>query len=208
MASLFGEISNNTGIETYCYYTCPDYEDDVTEVIRKRSDVFKSVGRFSDKQLRKELLDDELDILVDLNGPTLGGKLPLLAERFAPVQATWMGTPFSCFTYNIDYNIGDAFFDPPDGTTEAYLTEKPLRMDSCYMCYANVFGVEINPEPPQVRNGYITLGMVNGPTKFSIESIQLWQRCLDAIPNSRLLIQTNRLKDVFIFNKLVEIHYQ
>jgi len=203
--SLFDSISNNTGIETYCYYTHPSHKDKYTEVIEARADVFKYVGRFSNKQLRKVLLEDKLDILVDLNGQTAGTKIALLTERFAPVQATWMGFPFSSFYYNIDYNIGDYYFDPIDGETWKYCTEDILRMYPCYMCFSDA-GVNyyINPEPPQARKGYITLGMMNGPQKFSEESIRVWQKCLDTVPNSRLMIVKSSHAGEFLEGKLRE----
>jgi len=202
--SLFDAISNNTGLETYCYYTFPDFEDDFTAVIKDRADVFKSVGRYSDKQLRKELLDDNLDILVDLNGQTAGTKLPLLAERFAPIQITWMGFPFSSFYYNIDYIIGDYFFDPIDGETEKFCSEKILRMEPCYMCFALDTDYHINPEPPQTRNGYITFGMMNNPNKYSKEAIRLWQKCLEATPGSRLLFQLSSYMGPYVEMKFRE----
>ncbi|MDR1664245.1 MAG: hypothetical protein LBR83_04895 [Clostridiales bacterium] len=163
--SLFDTVPTDTQIETYCYYTHPEHTDDYTEVIKSQADVFKHVGKYSDKQLRKELLSDRLDILVDLNGQTAGSRLGLVAERFAPVQATWMGFPFSSFHYNVDYNIGDYFFDPVDGETERYCTEKILRMDPSYMCFALGMDYYINPEPPQVKNQYVTFGMMNNPQK-------------------------------------------
>lgn len=202
--SLFDTITNNTGIETYCYYTYPDYEDAFTAVIEERADVFKYVGRYSDKQLRKELLEDNLDILVDLNGQTAGTKIALLTERFAPVQATWMGFPFSSFYYNIDYNIGDYYFDPVTGETERYCTEKILRMDPSYMCFAACVEYHITPEPPQIQSGYITYGMMNGPHKFSGEAIGLWQKCLEATPSARLFILIADNKGAFVEKKLRE----
>ena len=120
--SLFSHLMDNSAIETYCYYTYPDHEDGFTEIFKKTSDVFKSVGKYSTIQLRKELMEDKLDILVDLNGQTAGTKLPLIAERYAPIQVTWMGFPFSSFYYNIDYIIGDYYFDDDEGETEKYCT--------------------------------------------------------------------------------------
>jgi predicted O-linked N-acetylglucosamine transferase (SPINDLY family) len=201
--SVFDVIKDNTGIETYCYYTFPDYEDNFTGVFKERADVFKFVGRYSDKQLRKELLDDNLDILIDLNGNTAGTKLPLLAERFAPIQCTWMGFPFSCHTYNIDYTFGDYHMDPIDNSTELYLTEKVLRLDS-WMCFALTSDFVIEWEPPQTYNGYVTFGMMSTPSKYSEETIRLWQVALDAVPHSRILLQLSHYQGEFIENKLRE----
>jgi len=199
--SAFAEFSANTGIEIVCYYTMPDYEDEITAGIKEASDDFKYVGRYSDKQLRKELLDDECDILIDLNGCTIGTKVGLLAERFAPIQCTWLGTSYSSFTYNIDYIIGDRFVDSADGETQKYTTEKALPMDGCAWCYATIIDYPIVPDPPQIKNGYITFGMFNSPNRHSAESIRLWKNCMDAVPGSRLLIKTNRIANDFLFDK-------
>jgi predicted O-linked N-acetylglucosamine transferase (SPINDLY family) len=193
--SLFDQMKGNTPLETFCYYTYPDHEDDFTMVIKERADHFRSVGRFSDKQLREVLLKDDLDILIDLNGQTVGTKINLIAERFAPIQMTWMGFPFSAFTHNIDYIIGDKFSDPEDGDTGKYCAEKPIRMNPCYMCFAFQVPFDINKEPPVVTNGYITFCNMSNVNKYSEETIRLWAKVLDKVPNSRLHIQDRGSSD-------------
>ena len=203
--SLFTHIKENPSIETYCYYTYPDYEDGFTDLIKNTVDVFKSVGKYSTMQFKKELMEDNLDILVDLNGQTAGTKLPIIAERLAPIQVTWMGFPFSSFYHNIDYIMGDYYFDDDEGETEKYCTEKILKMDPCYMCFSMMpEEMYIEPEPPQIYNGYITLGMMNNPLKYSEESIKTWQRCLDEIPNSRILVQLSKFSAGFVEDKMIE----
>jgi hypothetical protein len=71
--------------------------------------------------------------------------------------------------------------DDKEGETEKYGTEKILRMDTSYICYALMLGFHSAPEPPQIKNGHITLGMVNGPGRHSEESVKMWQKCLDEI---------------------------
>jgi len=127
-----------------------------------------------------------------------------LAERFAPIQITWMGFPFSSFYHNIDYIIGDKYFDPIGGDTEKYCTEKILRMDPCYMCFALGVDYYINPEPPQTRKGHVTFGMMNNPNKFGEDAVRAWQKCLEAVPNSRLMIKLGRDYSKFVNFKLHE----
>jgi hypothetical protein len=202
--SLFLYPIDNTGIETYCYYTTPDIWDSYTDVVKENADVFKSVSVYSDIQLGRILLEDQLDILVDLNGTSSGKKLSLLAQRFAPVQMSWIGYLSTTCTHNIDYMIGDPFLDPPDGRTERFLTEKVLRMKPCYLCGA-MFHVKSKPadEPPCVRNGYITFGNLSNPRKMSARTLLQWKMTLDKVPGSKLLLRFP-ISDKFYLDRIKE----
>ena len=62
----------------------------------------------------------------------------------------------------------------------------------------------IEPEPPQMYNGYITLGMMNNPLKYSEESIKVWQKCLEVTPGARILIQLSKFSAGFVEDKMIE----
>ncbi|WP_204274879.1 hypothetical protein, partial [Enterobacter hormaechei] len=49
------------------------------------------VGALSDAELAKRLHEADLDILIDLNGPTYGGRPGALAYRPARMQLGWLG---------------------------------------------------------------------------------------------------------------------
>ena len=55
-----------------------------------------------------------IDVLIDLNGQTLGSGLPILAYRPSPIQVTYLGLPQTTSLSYIDYLISDASVTPPD----------------------------------------------------------------------------------------------
>ncbi len=71
-----------------------------------------------------------IDILVDLKGFTLGGRLGIFTRRPAPVQITYLGFPGSVSGVGMDYAITDAVVTPP--SSEPFYEERLLRMPVSY----------------------------------------------------------------------------
>lgn len=59
------------------------------------------------------IADDNLDVLIDLNGLTEGSGLNIMAYRPAPLQGTWLGYVGTLNVPYIDFMITDAFVTPP-----------------------------------------------------------------------------------------------
>jgi len=60
------------------------------------------------------------DVLIELNGHTMGSGLSLLPARIAPVQCTWLGHWQSTASIDVDYFIADAGTAPPDVVVAAH----------------------------------------------------------------------------------------
>jgi predicted O-linked N-acetylglucosamine transferase (SPINDLY family) len=71
-----------------------------------------------------------IDLLVDLKGATYDTLLPVLAQRPAPLQVTWLGFPGSTGAPFIDYLIGDRVVTPLAAT--AHFSEKIAQLPHCY----------------------------------------------------------------------------
>ncbi len=198
--ALFEDKRSFSGLKTFCYYTRPVVNDNITKSIEKAADAFRNVSNLGDEETSKIILNDKLDILIDLNGNTVGTKIGLFIKRLAPVQITWMGFPSSTFIPNVDYLIGDHYTDPI-GVTERFLTEKPLRMSKTYLCYPLAFNEKIE-DLPYLKNGYITFACLNGAVKLSNKSLRLWAEILERVPGSKLLLRNNVMYKDFLFKHL------
>ncbi len=88
-----------------------------------------------------------LDILIELNGLTFGHRLPTLRLKPAPLQMTFCGYPGTTGLPAIDYRIVDSITDPPG--SEAFMVERPLRLDPCFLCYQPPPGAP-QPAPPPI----------------------------------------------------------
>jgi predicted O-linked N-acetylglucosamine transferase (SPINDLY family) len=180
--------------EVFCYHTGRK-QDAVTARLKAQSEHWRAVSHLPDPDLERTLREDALDILVDLSGHTEGERLAVLAQRVAPVQATYLGYPNTTGLPAMDYRITDARADPP-GEADRLHVEKLVRLPETFLCYAPPREA---PEPirsaPYKSNGRPTFGCFNNFAKISQGCIELWSRILAALPDSKLLIKTQGLQD-------------
>ena len=71
-----------------------------------------------------------IELLVDLKGATYDTLLPVLAQRPAPLQVTWLGFPGTTGAPYIDYLIGDRVVTPL--ADAGHFSEKIAQLPHCY----------------------------------------------------------------------------
>ena len=135
---------------------------------------------------------DRIDILVDLAEHTTDNRLLVFARRPAPVQATYLGYPQTTGLSAIDYKISQTLLDPP-GQTEAFHSERIVRLPDTYFCYGP------HPDTPPIGPGPsddvpITFLSVNGMLKVNADVLAVWARLLQRVPGSRLLLKGKGLE--------------
>ena len=150
-----------------------------------------SIASISDQEAARLIRLHEIDILVDLQGLTLGARHDILSWRPAPVQISWLGFPGTTALPEIDYVIADNFVLPPE--LEPFFTEKPLRMPQVFQI--NDRQREIGPRPSRQSCGLPEEAFVfccfNGNFKFTPELFDAWMRILKQVPNSVLWLVTD-----------------
>lgn len=182
-----------TQIIAICYsgVTTPDA---VTERLRELAVDWIPTYGIDDEQLKRRIRADGIDILVDLQGHTAGNRLRLFSHRCAPIQMTYLGYPNTTGLRTIDYRLTDAEADPP-GASEAWNTESLLRLPGCFLCYRPPpVAVPVGPLPADRRN-CITFASFNALPKLSPEVIAAWANLLHSVPDSRLLLKNQSLRD-------------
>jgi predicted O-linked N-acetylglucosamine transferase (SPINDLY family) len=88
---------------------------------------FTSVRSWSDEAAARRIRDDEIDILIDLNGLTSGGRLQILRWKPAPVQATYLGFIGPVPLPELDFLLCDDFVIPPDIAAAYQPTPLPIE---------------------------------------------------------------------------------
>jgi predicted O-linked N-acetylglucosamine transferase (SPINDLY family) len=162
--------------------------DASTETLKSLADQWCPTVGLSDAQVAERVRADRIDILVDLALHTAGNRLLVFARKPAPVQVTMLGLPATTGLATMDYRLTDAYLDPP-GTSEIDYTECSIRLPHCFWVFQPP---EEAPEPgalPALQNGFVTFGCLNQFAKVSPTALDLWVRILQAIPESRLVIQ-------------------
>jgi predicted O-linked N-acetylglucosamine transferase (SPINDLY family) len=111
IAELF-ERHDRSRFEIHGYCASPDDGSAIRARVIAAFDRFTSVRALSDEAAAHCIRDDEIDILIDLNGLTSGGRLQILRWKPAPVQATYLGFIGPVPLPELDYMLCDDFVVP------------------------------------------------------------------------------------------------
>ncbi len=180
------ERHDRSAYEVYCYSTT-DMKDGYTQQISARADAWRDATGLSSVQLAEAIAADEIDILVDLAGHSGIPQLATMAQRPAPVQATWLGYLNTTGLTRIDYRITDRFADPP-GITDRYHTEALVRLAHSQWCYRPFLSPPVAALPPSAKQGFVSFGAFHQSNKMSPVTRRLWAEVLAAVPDSRLIV--------------------
>ena len=182
---------DRAGFELHCYANQAE-NDVLTEMLRAEVPHWRDIRPLSDDEFADQVAADGIDILIDLAGHSANNRLPALARRLAPVQATWIGFPMTTGIAAIDYLIADERLVPPG--READFTESIVRLPDAAWCYGPpIFAPEVAPLPARAA-GHLTFGSFNNPAKLNRPALKTWAAILDRVPGSRLLIKYRHLE--------------
>lgn len=127
-AELF-ELHDPAKVEVFAYYAGPSGVDRIQMRINQAVDHWIDVAGWPAKAKARQIVHDEIDILVDIDGHTEDSQAALFALRPAPVIVNWLGYPGSMGTPHHHYIIADNEIIPPE--YEKYYSERVLRLP-CY----------------------------------------------------------------------------
>jgi len=176
-------------------------EDEFTSRFRRSADIWRTTAKLSADELAKQILGDEIDVLIDLMGHT-GKRLLTFARRPAPVQATWLGYVGTTGLEAMDYLLADRFH-VREGEEQWY-SERVLRMPNGYACYGpSADAPEVGPLPAAAM-GQVTFGCFNNPAKFAPSILAAWAEILRLAPNSRLLLKYGGLHEPNVQQRIRE----
>ncbi|MEP7048698.1 MAG: glycosyl transferase [Pseudomonadota bacterium] len=128
MTEVFA-LHSRERVETFAYYCGPEAKDPLHQHFKSTTDHFTSISNLDDAAAARQMAQDGVQILVDLNGYTREARLKLVALRPAPVIVNWLGFPGSMASPYHHYLIADEFIIPP--AYEQFYSEKVLRLP-CY----------------------------------------------------------------------------
>ncbi len=187
------ELHDRGRFEIFAYSYGPEDHSPMRARLRAACEHFIDVARDPDDVAAGRIRDDELDILIDLKGYTMGARAAVLARRPCATQVSWVGYPGSMGADFIDCLIADAFIIPP-GREDDY-AERVLRLPHCYQPNDRQRVIAV----PRHRAGYglpargfIFCGF-NQAYKITPEMFACWMNLLHRTPDSVLwLLADNR----------------
>ena len=186
--------------EVTCY-SRTEIEDVYTNLFKKQLEHFVDVRNLSFAELAEKIHNDNIDVLIDLDGHSDGNALPVFAYKPAPIQISGVGYTFTTALKAMDYFITDEILDPP-GTHENLFSEKLLYVPSQF-CYAMREDVPTPQFAPCTKRDYVVFGTVCRWYNVNNDILQVWKKILENVPKSTLLIRA----DEFASNSEIDLAY-
>jgi len=178
-------LAADPGIAMHFYHN--HFEEDYTsERFKAHATTWRNVAGMSDSAFLERVRNDGIDIVIDLSGHTGRNRLVALAQRAAPVQASWIGYPATTGLAAMDYYLTDRFV-APHGAFDDQFVEQLVRLPAIapFMPAPNCPPVNVLPA---LHNGYTTYASFNRMNKLSPHVIEVWARVLHADPTARMAL--------------------
>ncbi len=180
------ERHDRSGFEVFGYCSSRDDGSDIRTRVIAAFDHHCPIGAMSDEDAARRIADDEIDILIDLNGLTLGARLAILRWRPAPVQMTYLGYIGPVPLDELDYIICDHQVIPPDQC--AAYAPKPLALPGVFQANDAARSrptIISRPEAGLPAAGFVFCCFSN-TYKMTAELVEAWMRILNGVPGSVL----------------------
>ncbi len=165
---------------------------------------WRRVAMMDGYRAARAMVEDRVDVLVELNGLTAGGRWDLLRLKPAPIQITYCGYPNTTGIPSVDYRVVDSATDPVEDGDPAQraCVEKLIRLDPCFLCYrpasSAVMGASRGECGRGVDAGAVVFGSFNNLTKVSEVCLSAWGWVLREVVGSTLVIKSPALADASV----------
>jgi|CXWL01.1.fsa_nt_gi predicted O-linked N-acetylglucosamine transferase (SPINDLY family) len=188
LASGVFEHHDKARFELHAFSCGPKTDDPVRQRVVAAFDSFTELDGASHHDIAEAMRAQGLDIAIDMGGFTRRGAPLALANRPAPIQASYLGYPGTLGAPFIDYVIADATLIPPQ--LAQHYAEKIVRLPATY---------QPNSPRPQsaptsrAQHGLPAKGVVfcsfNAAAKISPSDFARWMRILRACDDGVLWLQ-------------------
>ena len=191
-AELF-EVHDRDRFEVFAFSLQKAPIGDETNLrLRKGFDRFIDVDEMSDQEIAQFARELEIDIAIDLAGPTQYSRTGIFSYRAAPIQVNWLGYPGTIGADFIDYIVADKIIIPEPH--QQFYAEKIVYLPNTYMvddskrtASTRVFTREEFGLP---KNAFVFC-CFNNDYKFNPQVLDSWSRILLTAKNSVIWISEN-----------------
>lgn len=175
---------DRSAFEVFLYSANPA-ADGVTAQIRAMADGWRQIAGEPDEAAAACIHADGIDILLLLAG-RFDRNRPLIATyRPAPIQVSFHD-PATSGLDAIDYLLSDRSLTPRH-TAEQFV-ERVFCLPHFYV-HPPLSSAPPTEAPPFRRNGFVTFGSCNKPSKLNDDVLRTWAELLRRVPESRLLLK-------------------
>lgn len=202
---------NRDEFELIAYDTGYDDKSEMRRETLALFDRYELLYEKNDQEAEIKLINDDLDVIIELNGLTQGARLGILKNHPVPIQIDYLGFPGSVGGEFMDYIIADKYVLPVEA--EQYYAEKIIRIEKTYQANNHINEKQHNPltrEDLGFSEDVFIMGMFNNCNKISQEAWNTWVNILKRIPRSVIWmlvpneVAQKNLKQSLIDSKLDE----
>jgi protein O-GlcNAc transferase len=179
--------------------------DQLTWFQAGRNDRVHLTGSLTNSELVALIRDQDLDLVIDLNGYSVVPRLEILTQRLAPVCAAWFNMYATSGLAGIDWIIGDEFVIRPD--EEQFYSEQVIRLPQSYLSFVVEHESPDIVAPPCLSSPQFTFGSLVSQYKITPGVLDAWSEILHRCPNS-LLILANRSLEKTANREYLEQQFQ
>ena len=185
MVELF-ERHDRSRVEVHGYCWSREDGSELRRRVITALDHHVSIAGMTDEAAAQRIRADEIDVLVDLHGPTAGARPGILARRPAVAQVSYLGFPGTSGMPCIDSILCDRYV-LNEGNL-AHMTERPLFLPEVFQVCDSRRAV--NPAPTRKDCGLPEKGFVfcafNNSHKYTPRMFEAWTNILRRVPDSVL----------------------
>ena len=164
-------------------------DDDTTKEFKKYVNKIIYIFKLKDVEVINTIRQDEIDVIVDLNGFSSDHRLNLFKNRLAPIQVSWCGYTNTTGLKEMDYLIVDKNLIMTK--EENFYSEKLIYLSDIWNCHCGYEVERFKNESPSTKNNFITFGSFNNYNKINDSVIEVWSSILKKVKNSKLLLKSS-----------------
>tara|TARA_Y100001935_G_C17302218_1_gene509973 strand:+ start:1358 stop:3061 length:1704 start_codon:yes stop_codon:yes gene_type:complete len=193
---------NKDKFKIHLYHNHDLVDDETVVEFNKYAYKYLHISRLKDVEAINKIREDEIDIMIDLNGFSSNHRLPLIKNRLAPIQVSWCGYTNTTGLNEMDYLIVDKNLIKPE--EENFYSEKIIYLSNIWNCHCGYPFERLENDMPSEKNKFITFGCFNNFRKINEDVIEAWSLILKRTKNSKLFLKTSIATSKKLFEKKFE----
>ena len=169
--------------------SCKEWFEDLSNLS------FVDVSTFQAEKRVAAIRALDADIAIDLSGWTSNHCLAGFMARLAPIQVNYLGYFASSGLDEMDYWLGDHHLFPTP--VREWSSENIVRLNRPFLAWKPVAPLpEAEVPVSEAPRGPIRFGSFNHNRKMSDQTITLWGKILQAVPDAILVLKANASEDL------------
>jgi len=184
-AGLF-EALRSSSIEVHVFSTRGERESGLHRRIAASAHAFHELSGVPQRDVAAFIQEQDIEILVDMDGYSRVRLPEVCAYRPAPVQVSWLAYPGTTGADYIDYVIADRYVLPV--SMQLHFAEKVAYLQRCYQCSdpSRAIGMPPSREACGLPSRGVVYACFNTSFKLNPRSVHRMLRVLAAVPGSVL----------------------